>query len=58
MLSGLQVVIDLECEGYSLIEDGKIHTGAAVCAHGELVSSPGGKQKVSDAVCRTVRIAL
>lgn len=48
MLSGLQVVVDLECDGYSLIEDGKIHTGAAIRANGELVASPGGKQKVGD----------
>lgn len=47
MLSGLQIVVGSECEGYNLIADGEIHTGAAVSAKGELVESPGGKQKVN-----------
>ncbi|CAD7704410.1 unnamed protein product [Ostreobium quekettii] len=46
-LAGLQVVLDPKTtEGYSLVEESQIHTGAAVRAMGELVASPGGKQKV------------
>lgn len=45
-LSGLQVVVNLECEGYSLIDDGQVATGASVAVIGELTESPGGRQKV------------
>ena len=44
-LSGLQVVLNPECEGYSLIEDGQVATGASVAVVGELTESPGGRQK-------------
>ena len=45
-LSGLQIIVNPECEGYSLIEDGQVATGASVAAVGELTESPGGRQKV------------
>lgn len=35
-----------DVNGYSLIEEGRIHTGAAISVSGTLVESPGGKQKV------------
>ncbi|KAK9847378.1 hypothetical protein WJX84_006439 [Apatococcus fuscideae] len=45
-LSGLQVVVNPDCEGYSLIDDGQVATGASVAVVGELTESPGGRQKV------------
>lgn len=51
-LSNLQVVLNPDStEGYDLITDAKIHTGAAVTVVGELVASIGGKQKVRCANC-------
>ncbi|KAK9844430.1 hypothetical protein WJX74_002376 [Apatococcus lobatus] len=44
-LSGLQVVVNPDCEGYSLIDDGQVATGASVAVVGELTESPGGRQK-------------
>ncbi|GMH44762.1 hypothetical protein BSKO_12714 [Bryopsis sp. KO-2023] len=46
MLAGLQVILGSDCKGYEIVEEGKIHTGTAVCAVGVLATSPGGKQKV------------
>lgn len=46
-LSGLQIVVNPECEGYGLIEDGQVATGASVAVIGELTESPGGRQKAS-----------
>lgn len=45
-LASLQVILDQEVEGYQLIEEGKLSTGAAITVRGTLVDSPGGKQKV------------
>ena len=45
-LTGLQVVVNPECEGYGLIDDGRVATGASVAVIGELTESPGGRQKV------------
>jgi asparaginyl-tRNA synthetase len=41
---GVQVIVNDSCDGYSLISGGRITTGCAVAAAGELVKSPGGKQ--------------
>lgn len=35
-----------DAEGANLLEEGSVSTGAAVAVVGELVTSPGGKQKV------------
>lgn len=45
-LSGLQIVAQPEIQGWDLIVNGDINTGAAVAVSGELVGSLGGKQKV------------
>eukprot|EP00884_Botryococcus_braunii_P022687 jgi/Botrbrau1/9101/Bobra.0305s0008.1 len=45
-ISGIQIVVQPEALGFNLIENGEINTGAAVTVFGELVESPGGKQKV------------
>ncbi len=45
-LSGLQVILNPDCDGYNLIEDGLVATGASVAAVGELTESPGGRQTV------------
>jgi aspartyl/asparaginyl-tRNA synthetase len=45
-VSGIQVVIQPEALGFDLIASGAINTGAAVAVQGQLVESPGGKQKV------------
>lgn len=44
--AGLQVVVTDAAAGYEQFVDGRISTGAAVTARGELVKSPGGKQSV------------
>ena len=44
---GLQVVVTESAEGWRYFSEGKISTGAAVSARGQLVKSPGGKQNVS-----------
>lgn len=43
-MTGLQVVISENTEGYDLIQNGRITTGCSVAAAGNLVESPGGKQ--------------
>lgn len=45
-MSGLQVVVEPGIEGFELLEGGQVNTGSAVAVYGELVGSPGGKQKV------------
>ena len=45
-ISGLQVVVNPDCDGYALITEGGVSTGAAVTVRGTLVASPGGKQAV------------
>lgn len=45
-LQGLQVVVREGCAGWEDIQSGALTTGAAVAARGELIGSPGGKQKV------------
>ena len=45
-LASLQVILDQSVDGYQLVEEGRISTGAAVTVSGTLVESPGGKQKV------------
>eukprot|EP00850_Spirogloea_muscicola_P024094 SM000440S16151 [mRNA] locus=s440:18060:30688:- [translate_table: standard] len=45
-LSGLQVVVNVDAEGYSEIESGAVTTGAAIGVVGLLVESTGAKQKV------------
>ena len=45
-LAGLQVIVQPDAEGANLLEEGSVSTGAAVAVAGELVTSPGGKQKV------------
>lgn len=45
-MAGLQVVINPDCDGYALIDQGGLSTGAAVSIRGMLVASPGGKQAV------------
>ncbi len=44
---GLQVVVTESADGWQNFLEGKISTGAAVTARGQLVKSPGGKQSVS-----------
>jgi asparaginyl-tRNA synthetase len=43
-VGGLQVILNTDAEGYTLVDDGLITTGCSVTATGELVESPGGKQ--------------
>ncbi|WIA31797.1 hypothetical protein OEZ86_002666 [Tetradesmus obliquus] len=45
-MSGIQVVVEPGAEGWELLEGGQLATGAAVCASGQLVASPGAKQAV------------
>ena len=45
-LAGLQVIVQPDAEGTNLLEEGSVSTGSAVAVVGELVTSPGGKQKV------------
>lgn len=45
-MAGLQVVINPDCDGYNLITEGEVSTGAAITVQGTLVASPGGKQAV------------
>lgn len=45
-LAGLQVVVNAGVGGHQDLAEGRITTGAAVVAKGELVKSPGGKQSV------------
>ncbi|KAF6256714.1 hypothetical protein COO60DRAFT_1271722, partial [Scenedesmus sp. NREL 46B-D3] len=45
-MSGIQVVLEPGVEGWQLLEAGQLATGAAVCASGLLVASPGVKQAV------------
>lgn len=47
----LQIVLNSDTSGYSHIEDGKIHTGAAITVKGSLVKSPGAKQNVESVKC-------
>jgi len=46
-LSGLQVRVDLDTEGYWLVDNNTINTGSAVRVQGELVESPARGQLVS-----------
>lgn len=45
-LSGLQVVITADDEGYNEIEEGTVTTGASISVEGEIVASKGSKQKI------------
>ncbi len=45
-MSGLQVVVQPECEGYAVVSEGGVGIGASVAVRGEVVASPGGKQAV------------
>jgi asparaginyl-tRNA synthetase len=45
-MTGLQVVVREDTEGYELVEDGRITTGCSVAAAGKLMESPGGKQSL------------
>lgn len=45
-LSGIQIVSEPTTQGFELLEEGKIQTGASVRVRGCLVASPGAKQKV------------
>lgn len=53
-ISGIQIVVLPEASGFNLIANGDINTGAAVAVYGELVESPGGKQKVRCVGCRRI----
>ncbi len=46
-LSGLQVLVELDAEGYWLVDNNTINTGSAVRVQGELVESPARGQLVS-----------
>ena len=46
-LSGLQVLVDQDTKGYSLVDHNTINTGSAVRVQGELVESPARGQLVS-----------
>ncbi len=50
-MSGLQVVVQPECEGYAVVSEGGVGTGASVAVRGEVVASPGGKQAVCGWLC-------
>ncbi len=53
-LSGLQVLVDVDTAGYSLVDNNTINTGAAVRVQGELVESPARGQLVN--VTDTVQV--
>ena len=46
-LSGLQVLVEPDTEGYCLVDNNTINTGSAVRVQGELVESPARGQLVS-----------
>lgn len=45
-MQSLQVVVEPTAQGYELLTDGAVNTGASVVVSGELAQSPGGKQAV------------